>query len=1159
MSTQVGRISGPLLKSNLLRDGVDLAFDTDLLFLDVVNNRIGIKNTSPAKDLHLNGSFYSTGLIIDNSITVGNLILYGNNTISTLVGPLYLSAGSLITTSNTLTAGHISITTNQIHNDTPGEDLEIAPNGTGKLFLPSNDLYISGSLHATGDITFDNNVIFGDNTNQDTITFNADVNTPLLPNATLTYDLGQNSPTSLKWKTVYLNSLTNYSSLTSSQDLIVNGTHFGVIQGKIWYVATNGSSGNAGNHPNSPFNSIQLALSNASYGDTVYVYPGTYTETFPLTIPSGVTIKGSDIRTCILVPSLLTNNQDAFLLNTDTSVVNITISNFYYNSSANTGYAFKLASGFTFNNKSPYIYNVSVITKGSITSASDPRGFDTGDAGKAIYLDGSVADPSSIQASISVVDSTFITPGVDSVTLINGATAELKNIFTYYANRSYYVPLGPGRNRTVTLNTPNDSRLISSPTQYRISTVDGSTSHGNYSNTLDGGNASSTPNSTVNDNSSIAGSFLCTQRSWELSGYKVGSILTNSTYFVPGTVVTSVQGPQTSYGISYYTVYISNNLVTDIPFGTSFNVTGKIYNTNIKSFNSSSCYGNYSAHADGLGSLINLNNHMFYYVGSRKNDYNDDSLVSHTTGVLQTNSGKVFYVSINESGVLNIGDNFYIDAINKTTSINWSVYNTINEVITIDSSNISSIITSTQITTGNILLTGNTLESISGSLNFSANSTQTYLQSNVSAQTNFYVSGNLNAQGNVVLGSLSTNNIIINPKLNQDIIPKNDNFYKLGSSSSEWLSVWGNDFHLSSIEISGSTISTTITNSNLNLLINGVGTVYLGSLSFGTSITSTDNITLSTGAKSLKINSNTALVLPKNSTSYIPNPITPGGIISESVTVNLIIPNDYRLATPSSLNYFRATKISWESSGLGIGSPLTNPSQFASGTTITNVQGPYNDFGLDYYIIFVSNNPLIDFNPNDVVSSSIYLFTGANSTARITLGGVYSSDRLTYVQLDPTNQKINFNSNGNTLLSVSSLGLTNVPAIQFGTTTLSNSSFTSGSSNITLQANGTGSVKFNSSIKINNNVITNLTNNPLVWNHTGTGYLKFTGSLGIVIPSGNVGTRQPTPEIGTTRYNSDYGYMEVYNGTAWVVSAGSIVTSTSDITNLSDIWSLILG
>ena len=38
----IGRISGPLLKANLLRQGVNLAFENDLLVLDVNNNRVGI-------------------------------------------------------------------------------------------------------------------------------------------------------------------------------------------------------------------------------------------------------------------------------------------------------------------------------------------------------------------------------------------------------------------------------------------------------------------------------------------------------------------------------------------------------------------------------------------------------------------------------------------------------------------------------------------------------------------------------------------------------------------------------------------------------------------------------------------------------------------------------------------------------------------------------------------------------------------------------------------------------------------------------------------------------------------------------------------------------------------------------------------------------------
>ena len=52
---QLGRITGPLLEANLLRNGVDLAFETTLLYIDVNDDSIGInKNPSSVYDLDAN-------------------------------------------------------------------------------------------------------------------------------------------------------------------------------------------------------------------------------------------------------------------------------------------------------------------------------------------------------------------------------------------------------------------------------------------------------------------------------------------------------------------------------------------------------------------------------------------------------------------------------------------------------------------------------------------------------------------------------------------------------------------------------------------------------------------------------------------------------------------------------------------------------------------------------------------------------------------------------------------------------------------------------------------------------------------------------------------------------------------------------------------------
>ena len=66
----IGRISGEMLLPNLERDGVDLAIETDLLYFDVVNKRIGIK-TSLAP-VYFNGSITSA-LVGSSIVTTMNI------------------------------------------------------------------------------------------------------------------------------------------------------------------------------------------------------------------------------------------------------------------------------------------------------------------------------------------------------------------------------------------------------------------------------------------------------------------------------------------------------------------------------------------------------------------------------------------------------------------------------------------------------------------------------------------------------------------------------------------------------------------------------------------------------------------------------------------------------------------------------------------------------------------------------------------------------------------------------------------------------------------------------------------------------------------------------------------------------------------------------
>lgn len=74
----IGRITGSVLKSNLTRNGTDLAFETNLLYLDVTNSRIGIGTSEPTTTLQVNGTTTTTGLTATGAINAngtGNSIL----------------------------------------------------------------------------------------------------------------------------------------------------------------------------------------------------------------------------------------------------------------------------------------------------------------------------------------------------------------------------------------------------------------------------------------------------------------------------------------------------------------------------------------------------------------------------------------------------------------------------------------------------------------------------------------------------------------------------------------------------------------------------------------------------------------------------------------------------------------------------------------------------------------------------------------------------------------------------------------------------------------------------------------------------------------------------------------------------------------------------
>lgn len=473
---QVGRISGPLLEANLERNGIDLAFRNDLdttqlLYLDVNNNRIGVNNGTPTHDLTVDGTIRTTNIIANGDRVSGFDI---NNSTLSAIGNIQLSASEAILTP-AIDNGTIFIDGNYIATTITNANIDITPNGTGETNVV-NDLNVYGDLYTSGNITLDGSITFG-NESADTVDFNADVDSDIIPDQTGIYNLGSFTK---RWNTLYTDLINGQT--VSADDLTVGGIDFKTSQGNIIYVAQRGTDTNRGDHILAPVASIKRALElvDASIGapTAIYIFPGDYEEETPLVVPSNVSIIGADIRNVNIFPTSYTLSEDVFHLNGETTVQNLTIKNFYYDSINNTGYAFRFAPNAVISSRSPYIQNVTVITQGSATSVDDPRGFDAGDAGKGAWIDGAEMNSASFDASMLFHSCTFITPGVDTITMTNGVRVEWLNSFTYYANRGLYAVNG------VTGRTSQDGSTVTYGAEIR--SIGSANVYGNYGAEADG-------------------------------------------------------------------------------------------------------------------------------------------------------------------------------------------------------------------------------------------------------------------------------------------------------------------------------------------------------------------------------------------------------------------------------------------------------------------------------------------------------------------------------------------------------------------------------------------------------------------------------------------------------------------------------------------------
>jgi hypothetical protein len=1189
MANTVGKISGQMLENNLLRRDMqtgdeNLSFETDLIFLDVFNNRVGIKTDTPFRPLLVNGFLNSTNFIVDTALTVPDFTI-SSNSIDLGSGNIELSATGLGAEirSTGIQAGNIQFDQNVLSNISLNQDINLNPSGSGTVNF-YNELKVNGSLHATGDIIADGNIVIGSD-DTDNIIFNTQIGSDIVPDIADTYNIGKFGQ---QFDTLYTY-LVNGQNVASG-GAVVGGIDLSIRPGNTWYVsATNGNNTNVGDHPNGPFATIEWALSQATSGDTVYIYAGLYVELFPLVVPEGVTVKGEGVRSVKIVPDTASTHEDVFKLNGQTTVEDLTIADFYYDNILDKGYAFSFDSGFSVTSRSPYIRNVTVITKGSVTSGTDPRGFDQADAGRGAKIDGSTALSTSIEASLLFHSVTFITPGVDCIVMKNGVRVEWLNSFIYFADRGLYAENGSAGFASLGLKYGAEIRSIGSANVYGNygAYADGDEvlmyliSH-NFGYIGSGKDSSNDPTNVIQANEIIRlnDGKIYFQSMDHVGDFRVGdifriesstgniefqtSVVTNSsinlTDGVNSTFIDATEVLTGNIKISDNTIEsITQNIIlnsfnnvinitsnfdvgTDLYLGNNLTVAGS---ANLGSSTSNFVEINSTINSDVIPSTTNFN------IGDTVNFWNNlysssllfDNIAIYNNVIETRISNSDLELRSNGTGnVVFENDLVVAQNVNFQGSVNF------NEISlnTLTSNNliVDNLITfNTETVFDDIEFLGNRITTVvsNADLELAANGSGSVVipSDSLVIDQNLTVNGTTFLKDTNVLGNVVTSNI-----------------FSTNYASSELIG--------DTISVQGNVIQTTVSNADLELRANGTGNVVITD-----SLILSQNLSVNGLASFLNVTSNTLDLYSNTIATTITSDFFDNG--------QILIDDNFIATTQSNTNL--------ELRANNLGGVLFDQVLKVTDSTISNILVSGTEFeksinftpyaGYQFNINSTGALKLpIGNNTNRVLSSNGEIrynnlngsFEGRLTGGTKSISGLYDLDRNTYITAELTP-----GANDNTIRMYTNgivTGTVNSTQVQFSAIAvdeirLNDNKFRTINSNadIELRPSGTGLINIKNNITIEPSVITNTVNNAVTEiRSTGTGYVKFADTFGLRIPYGTDAERPVGIPVGSTRYNTDQSYLEVWDGSAWVTAAGGGPTvSNLVMEDLSDTYALIFG
>jgi len=157
----IGKISGPMLQTNLERQGVNIAIDGNLIYADVTNRRVGVGTDSPGQSLDVPGNVRLANIsILGNTITSDtgkvNLGSISNVTISGGAQNYVVSTdgfGNLIWAQLSdldISFGNLEFNDTTVQVTTLNANLVLAANGTG--VIGANGAVITNVGYPTGSL-----------------------------------------------------------------------------------------------------------------------------------------------------------------------------------------------------------------------------------------------------------------------------------------------------------------------------------------------------------------------------------------------------------------------------------------------------------------------------------------------------------------------------------------------------------------------------------------------------------------------------------------------------------------------------------------------------------------------------------------------------------------------------------------------------------------------------------------------------------------------------------------------------------------------------------------------------------------------------------------------------------------------------------------------